>query len=203
MRNACCRDAGDDSPGVRSRVTFRIGAGAVASRHMHAIVMMAAVDDDTDAGDEGRDRMMSDSSIGLDVLSDDECRDLLARSPVGRIAVHLAEHSPAIFPINYAFDEHDIVFRTDASSTLHRACLHTVAFEIDGVDRVYHLGWSVLVVGTLEEVTKRSELAALATLLLGPWAPGPKSRWMRIHPDTITGRSIPTHNSRHREGPRR
>jgi hypothetical protein len=147
--------------------------------------------------------MIRDNSTGLDVLSDDECRDLLARSPVGRIAVHLAEHSPAIFPINYVFDEHDIAFRTDASSMLHRARQHTVAFEIDGVDRVYHLGWSVLVVGILEEVTTRSELAALATLPLGPWAPGPKSHWMRIHPDTITGRSIPPHNSREGNDPKR
>ena len=135
--------------------------------------------------------MTDDTANRLDVLSDEECRVLLARSPIGRIAVHLVEHAPAIFPINYVFDEHHIVFRTDASSMLHRAHQHTVAFEIDGIDRIYHLGWSVLVVGTLEEVTSPAELTALATLPLGPWAPGPKSRWMRIHPDTITGRSIP------------
>ena len=145
----------------------------------------------TDAGSENRDRMTDNTSDRLDVLSDEECRDLLARSPIGRIAVHLVGHAPAIFPINYVFDEHHIVFRTDISSMLHRADQHMVAFEIDGIDRVYHLGWSVLVVGTLEEVTSPSELSALATLPLGPWAPGRKSCWMRIHPDTITGRSIP------------
>ncbi len=137
--------------------------------------------------------MTRDSRTGLDVLSYDECLGLLAHSPIGRVAVHLNGHPPVIFPINYAFDEHNIVFRTDASSILHRAHQHTVAFEIDGIDRRYHLGWSVLVVGTVEEVTDRSELAALATLPLGPWAPGPKSQWMRIRPDTITGRSIPPH----------
>jgi hypothetical protein len=145
----------------------------------------------TDARSEDRDRMTDDTGDRLDVLSDDECRDLLARSPIGRIAVHLAAHPPVIFPINYVFDGHHIVFRSDTSSMLHRADEHTVAFEIDGVDRVYHLGWSVLVVGTIEEVTSPSELSALAKLPLGPWAPGPKSRWMRIYPDTVTGRSIP------------
>jgi len=144
--------------------------------------------------------MPRDSNAGLEALSDDECRDLLARSPVGRIAVHLAERAPAILPINYVFDEHHIVFRTDTSSLLHQAHQHTVAFEIDGIDRVYRLGWSVLVVGTLEEVTNRSELAALATLPIGPWAPGPKSQWMRIRPDTISGRSIVPHNSGRPEG---
>jgi uncharacterized protein len=135
--------------------------------------------------------MTCDGRTGLDVLSYDECRDLLARSPIGRVGLHLAGHAPVIFPINYALDDDDIVFRTDPSSMLHRADQHTVAFEIDGIERLYHLGWSVLVVGSIEEVTNSSELAALATLPLGPWAPGPKTCWMRIRPDTITGRTIP------------
>jgi uncharacterized protein len=135
--------------------------------------------------------MTRDHHTGLDILSYDECLRLLAHTPIGRIAVHLAEHAPVIFPINYDLDETSIVFRTDASSMLHQADQHTVAFEIDGIDRVYHLGWSVLVVGTVQEITDRSELAALVTLPLGPWAPGSKTCWMRIHPDTITGRSIP------------
>ena len=135
--------------------------------------------------------MTRDRRTGLDVLGYDECLQLLARAPIGRIAVHVAETAPTILPINYEFDEHNIVFRTETSSVLHRAHRHTVAFEIDGINRLSHQGWSVLVVGTVEEVTDRSELAALATLPLVPWAPGPKPRWMRIHPDTITGRSIP------------
>ena len=84
------------------------------------------------------------------------------------------------------------MFRTDAQSMLHRAHERTVAFEIDGIDRHYHLGWSVLVVGHLDQVTDSSEIARLTTLPLGPWAPGLKAEWMLIRPDTITGRSIPT-----------
>jgi hypothetical protein len=44
-------------------------------------------------------------STELDVLSLDECRDRLARAPIGRVAAHLTEHPPAIFPINYFFDQ--------------------------------------------------------------------------------------------------
>jgi nitroimidazol reductase NimA-like FMN-containing flavoprotein (pyridoxamine 5'-phosphate oxidase superfamily) len=135
--------------------------------------------------------MTRDQRTGLDVLGYDECVELLARAPVGRVAVNLAGHSPVIFPVNYTFDGHNVAFRTDTSSLLHRAHQHAVAFEIDGIDRRYHLGWSVLVVGIVEEVTDRTELAALTTMPLGPWAPGLKSHWMRIRPDTITGRSIP------------
>ena len=138
--------------------------------------------------------MTRDAGTGLDVLSLDECCDLLVRTPIGRVAVHLAEHPPVIFPINYFFDGSDIAFRTNPTSLLHRADRHTVAFEIDGVDRLYHLGWSVLVTGTLQEVTGHSDVIRLASLPLGPWAPGPKTQWMRMHADTITGRSIPTPN---------
>jgi uncharacterized protein len=135
--------------------------------------------------------MTRDHRTGLDVLSYDECLGLLARAPIGRVAVHLDGHPPAIFPINYALHDPDIVFRTDTSSLLHQADQHTVAFEIDGIDRIYRLGWSVLVIGTIEQITEPSELAALTYLPLGPWAPGPKPHWMRIRPDTITGRNIP------------
>ena len=135
--------------------------------------------------------MTRDLNTGLDVVSYDECVALLLRCPVGRVGVHLAGHPPVIFPVNYAFDDHDVVFRTNPSSTLHRAAGHTVAFEIDGIDRLYHLGWSVMVVGTLDAVTEYTEIAALSGLPLGPWAPGPSPQWMRIRPDSITGRSIP------------
>jgi len=132
----------------------------------------------------------------MDVLTYDECVALLTRVPVGRVGVHLVDQPPVIFPVNYVFDGHDVVFRTDTASMLHRADGHTVAFEIDGIDRPYHLGWSILVVGRLEEVTDPAERDALVAAPLGTWAPGPKSRWMRIRSDTITGRSIPPRHDR-------
>jgi uncharacterized protein len=147
--------------------------------------------------------MTRDSRTGLDVLGYDECRDLLARSPIGRVALPLAGNPPAILPVNYALDDNDIVFRTDASSMLHRAHQQMVAFEIDGIDRLYHLGWSVLVTGTIEEVTDAADRNALADIALGPWAPGAKSVWMRLHPDTMTGRSIPPDHQTGSRGARR
>ena len=147
--------------------------------------------------------MTRDIRTGLDVLGYDECRDLLARSPIGRVAIHLAGSRPAILPINYVLDGDDIVFRTDPSSALHRADGQVVAFEIDGIDRPYHLGWSVLVTVTVEEVSDGTERDALAAIGLGPWAPGAKSTWMRLRPDTITGRSIPPDDRSDSRVPRR
>lgn len=66
-----------------------------------------------------------------------------------------------------------------------------VAFECDGIDRVYHTGWSVLATGNAEEVVNEAELARLARLPLDPWCPGPKSTWVRIRPLMLTGRRIP------------
>jgi hypothetical protein len=40
---------------------------------------------------------MTRSGAGLDVLSYDECRDLLTRSPIGRVGLHVAGQPPLIF----------------------------------------------------------------------------------------------------------
>jgi len=65
-----------------------------------------------------------------------------------------------------------------------------VAFEVDGTDPATHTGWSVVVLGEAVEVTDLAELARLRELPLDPWAPGAKSRCVRILPAALTGRRI-------------
>ncbi len=65
-----------------------------------------------------------------------------------------------------------------------------VAFEVDGVDEATRTGWSVLVRGEATEVTDPAELARLRQLPLSPWAPGAKTRYVRILPTVLTGRRI-------------
>jgi nitroimidazol reductase NimA-like FMN-containing flavoprotein (pyridoxamine 5'-phosphate oxidase superfamily) len=48
----------------------------------------------------------------LEVLGEAECRALLAANRVGRIAI-VVDNQPAIFPVNYVFDDHSIVFHTN------------------------------------------------------------------------------------------
>ena len=126
-------------------------------------------------------------------LDRDECLTLLASGAFGRLAVDAGGAAPAIRPVNYLFDEssQSIVFRTAYGSKLY-ALLQTerAAFEIDGVDEVDRTGWSVVVVGVVEQVTDQSELRRLEQTELEPWAPGPKPHWMRIRPTTISGRRI-------------
>ena len=130
---------------------------------------------------------------GLEVLDRHECLALLAKSSLGRIAVVGDGDRPLIFPVNFALDGDAIVLRTDPGTKLRRATHGWVAFECDGVDSVYHTGWSVLASGVAEEVRNAAEIADLARLPLALWCPGPKSVWLRIRPRVLTGRRIPPH----------
>jgi nitroimidazol reductase NimA-like FMN-containing flavoprotein (pyridoxamine 5'-phosphate oxidase superfamily) len=84
-----------------------------------------------------------------------------------------------------------VVFRTDEGTKQDAAARGTrVAFEIDGTDEAARTGWSVVVRGEAVEVTDPAELARLRKLRLSPWAPGAKSRYVRILPAKLTGRRI-------------
>ena len=127
---------------------------------------------------------------GLEVLDRDECLRLLASEPVGRLAVVVGAR-PMIFPVNYALDGEAIVFRSDAGSKVSGATSGLpVSFEIDGIDEILHTGWSVVINGVAREVVDRTELARLRALDLRPWASGPKAHWVRIQPNTMTGRRV-------------
>lgn len=131
-----------------------------------------------------------DRRSGLEVLERRECLELLASHPVGRVAVVLGS-SPLIFPVNYALDGDSIVFRSDEGSKLAgaRNGFH-MSFEIDGIDDDERRGWSVVVNGVGREVVDATELARMKTLDLHPWSPGAKGHWIRIRPETMTGRRL-------------
>jgi uncharacterized protein len=126
----------------------------------------------------------------LEELSQDECRRLLAAHHLGRLAVP-DFGGPMIFPVNYVFDQDLVVFRTDPGSKLDAATeMELVAFEVDAVDEATRTGWSVVVRGSLAEITDPYQLSRLRDLPLYPWAPGEKSRYVRVRPMKISGRRI-------------
>jgi nitroimidazol reductase NimA-like FMN-containing flavoprotein (pyridoxamine 5'-phosphate oxidase superfamily) len=136
----------------------------------------------------------SDPSRGeMLVLSREECLRLLAANRFGRLAVALAAGAPVIRPVNYTFDEpsKSVVFRTSDGSKLH-AVLYAgeAAFEIDGVEEGSRTGWSVILHGVAEPVTKPADVRHLDALDLASWAPGHKRHWVRIRVRTVTGRRI-------------
>jgi hypothetical protein len=101
--------------------------------------------------------------------------------------------APVIRPVNYVFDcpSQSVVFRTASGSKFH-ALLHAVkaVFEIDGIDEAARTGWSVIIEGVTEEVTRPNDIARLNRLELEQWAPGPKPHWMYIRALTVSGRRI-------------
>jgi nitroimidazol reductase NimA-like FMN-containing flavoprotein (pyridoxamine 5'-phosphate oxidase superfamily) len=123
-------------------------------------------------------------------LTKSECFSLLSGQRLGRVAM-VDDQGPIIFPVNFVLDRHMVVFRTDEGTKLGTAARGgRVAFEVDRVDEAAHTGWSVVVRGEATEVTDPAELARLRKIRLSPWAPGPKSRYVRILPAKLTGRRI-------------
>lgn len=123
----------------------------------------------------------------------DRCLQMLAAASggVGRIAVSVSP--PLIRPVNYAFDERtqSVVFRSTLGSKLREGLSSgTAAFEIDGADPVERTGWSVIIIGEAEEVTDPAEIDRLDGLELEPWAPGPRTHWVRIRAASASGRRI-------------
>jgi nitroimidazol reductase NimA-like FMN-containing flavoprotein (pyridoxamine 5'-phosphate oxidase superfamily) len=131
-----------------------------------------------------------DDRTGLQELDETTCLLLLGRHTTGRLAV-VHDGRPLIFPVTYRRSGRTLVFRSDEGTKLD-AVTHgsPVAFEVDELDNRTHQGWSVVVTGTAEEVTEPAELDAVRKLRLEPWAPGVKPHFVRITPETITGRRI-------------
>jgi nitroimidazol reductase NimA-like FMN-containing flavoprotein (pyridoxamine 5'-phosphate oxidase superfamily) len=132
------------------------------------------------------------SSYGLDILSAQECEELLGTQQVGRVAICTGR--PAILPVVYALLDGDVVFRTAPGEKLIAAALHrTVAFEIDDYQIATRTGWSVDVVGTAEEIVHPDELARADALGLEPWAGEERDRFVRIRTEELSGRRIRPH----------
>jgi nitroimidazol reductase NimA-like FMN-containing flavoprotein (pyridoxamine 5'-phosphate oxidase superfamily) len=89
---------------------------------------------------------------GLELLTEDQARSLLARGEVGRVGITLGA-MPAIFPVNYRLIDGSIVFRTAPGSKMSAAAEGAVvAFEVDDYQLADRSGWSVLAVGRAEVV---------------------------------------------------
>ncbi|MXM64686.1 DUF1918 domain-containing protein [Streptomyces sp. HUCO-GS316] len=124
-------------------------------------------------------------------LGPEECRTLLSRHGVGRIAVSASDGRPAVVPVNYEVIDDEIVFRTAPDSVAAAAVGREVAFEVDHVDEALSQGWSVLAVGPANVVTQPDAVRRLAQRAhTTPWAGGEREMWVSIRPTSLTGRRI-------------
>jgi hypothetical protein len=98
-----------------------------------------------------------------------------------------------MFPVNHWVHREAIVFQTAWSSALRFKQGAPVVFEVDAADPETRSGWSVLVEGTLEQITDAVDLAALGRLEHRTWAPSADEVWMRVAPTHVSGRRVERH----------
>lgn len=124
----------------------------------------------------------------MEALDPAACWDLLRSAVVGRLAIAITNH-PDIFPVNYVVDHGSVVFRTAEGTKLAGAVLGpAVAFEADGYDPDGGVAWSVVIKGRAVEIDQMLGRFDAADLPLFPWHAAPKHRFVRIEPESITGR---------------
>jgi hypothetical protein len=130
----------------------------------------------------------------LETLERAECLRLLASNDLGRVVVAMPSGAPVIRPVNYVFDEgsQSVLISTFPGSKLF-ALTHAkqATFEVDAVDRAEHSGWSVIITGVVEEVTRPNDLDRSRALAIAPWAAaGEELRLLRIRAYTVSGRRV-------------
>jgi nitroimidazol reductase NimA-like FMN-containing flavoprotein (pyridoxamine 5'-phosphate oxidase superfamily) len=131
----------------------------------------------------------------IEELDEDECLKLISGGGIGRIA-YASRFGPAVLPVNFAWQDGAVVFRTAANGPLDEDLRtgitdadYKVAFEIDSIDPGARQGWSVLIQGPAHRVTGAEEDAVRRTGV-EPWAPGDRELFVRIVPTRITGRRV-------------
>jgi uncharacterized protein len=129
---------------------------------------------------------------GLEILSAEECLELLASVPVGRVGI-VTDGEIVVLPVNHVVDGQDPVFCTARGSKLSAAEMQNVAaFEADHYDEQTRTGWSVLITGRAEIVYDEAEVQRLSRGGLHPWATAvERPYWVRIRALSVSGRRIP------------
>lgn len=149
--------------------------------------------------------MSTDQVSPIVELSDAQSWALLRVAVVGRLAV-IVDGAPDIFPVNHQVDQGSVVFRTAIGTKLAGALGQRVAFEVDGYDPENASAWSVVLKGTAQEVKGLYDMLEAFELQLFPWHTAPKPFFIRIEPDSLSGRRFevtavgpegPTDPSRH------
>ncbi|HEY5222426.1 MAG TPA: pyridoxamine 5'-phosphate oxidase family protein [Microbacteriaceae bacterium] len=119
-------------------------------------------------------------------LSDEECWKLLRTQTLGRVATS-AGGMVDIFPVNYYADGSSILFRTAPGDKLVELTINeNVTFEVDAYTEL--IAWSVIAKGTARALDRQSEVDDAEKLPLNSWIPTLKSVYVRITPQSLTGR---------------
>jgi nitroimidazol reductase NimA-like FMN-containing flavoprotein (pyridoxamine 5'-phosphate oxidase superfamily) len=123
---------------------------------------------------------------GTTILPLHECWDLLAGLTLGRLVTSV-DGLPEIFPVNYVVQHRTILFRTAEGTKLVSAAINNhVVFEVD--DHNVAEGWSVVVKGNARSLRTNEEIEEAERAQVLPWTSADKSHYVRVIPQTVTGR---------------
>jgi len=126
---------------------------------------------------------------GFEVLTHDECLDLLGTVAIGRVGI-TARALPAILPVTFRRDGDRILFRTGEGTKLATATRNSVvSFEVDDFDPEAHTGWSVLVIGVARRM--EGDDATKLAAELPRWAAAGDGHVVAITAELVSGRRLP------------
>ncbi len=132
----------------------------------------------------------------LERLSREECLDLLASLPIGRL-IYTRRALPAVQPVNFALSDGEIVICASAGGKVAAAARgDVVAFEADALDSSSRSGWSVTVIGRSRQASDPAEISRLRRLPLVSWAPGAADHFICIGLEIVNGRRFRPSDSR-------
>ncbi len=128
----------------------------------------------------------SASDAPVTELTETESWNLLRGVSLGRL-VTTVNGWTEIFPVNFVVQKNTVLFRTAAGTKLVTASLNEdVVFEAD--DHNVAEAWSVIVRGKARLLSTSAELAEARRAGLYPWIATHKECFVRITPQTVTGR---------------
>ena len=123
-------------------------------------------------------------------LTEAEAVELLGTQEVGRL-VFTRWALPAVVPVNFVLRGGAIWIWTASASSMWQAVRGSVvAFEVDQLDAATRSGWSVVVLGVAELVTRPEEIDGARRHGPEPWIPGRKEHLLRIPLKLVSGRRI-------------
>ena len=123
-------------------------------------------------------------------LTEAESVALLGTQKVGRL-VFTRWALPAVAPVNFVLRAGAIwIWTASTSSTWQAVRGSVVAFEVDQLDAATRTGWSVVVLGVAELVTRPEEIEEARRYGPEPWVAGRKEYLLRIPLKLVSGRRI-------------
>ena len=120
------------------------------------------------------------------VLDEREAWNLLSSVALGRLVTYFGAQLE-IFPVNFVVQKGTVLFRTAEGTKLFTTVMNDkVLFEAD--DHTVAEGWSVIVRGTAHLLSSAEDIREAEQSGLMPWVPTEKLRFVRITPQSMTGR---------------